>query len=74
MQTRARTPMAGLSSRNTECMLIRQLILGGKANRSQYILLKEFMNGFNFCVKLKLGPELLLFQIFDGKIKTINYG
>ena len=32
------------------------------------------MDDFNFCVKLKLGPELLLFQIFDGKIKTINYG
>ena len=69
--------MAGLSSRNTECMLMRQLISGGKANRPKYILLKAFIDDSNFCVKLKLGPELLLFQLFDGKIlsiKTINYG
>lgn len=66
--------MAGLSSKNTECMLMRQLILGGKANRSQYILFKAFVDDFNFCVKSKLGPELSLFQIFDGKIKIINYG
>ena len=35
------------------------------------------MDVSNICVKLKLGPELLLFQIFDGNIlsmKPINYG
>ena len=48
-----------------------------KAASTPHILLKAFIDDSNFCVKLKLGPELLLFQLFDGKIlsiKTINYG
>lgn len=68
--------MAGLSSENTEGLLMRQLISGGKINRFQYILFKEFTNDPNLCIKLKQVPELLIFHIFDRKIlstKTIKW-
>ena len=64
--------MAGLSSENTEGLLRRQLISGGKSKGFQYVLFKEFTNDPNFCIKLKQGPELLLFHIFDRKIRSIK--
>lgn len=64
--------MAGISSENTEGLLMRQLISGGKTNRFQYLLFKEFTNDPNLCIKLKQGPELLLFHIFDRKILSIK--
>lgn len=60
LQTRTSTLLARLNSGTIGSLFMKQLVTGGKTNRSQYIFVKEFTDDLYCCIRLKQGPELLL--------------